>query len=114
MKPAFGSNRPLPRNGSVPSNGHTWVPEDFPMESPQRQRPSQLVLFDFDGTITTKDTLKEFVRFYRGTRKYLESMITLSPILGLYALGILPNWKAKQYFLSSHFHPRSSAMASAR
>lgn len=103
MKPAFGSNRPLPRNGSVSPNGHTPVPEDFPTASPQRQRSSQLVLFDFDGTITTKDTLKEFVRFYRGNRKYLESMVTLFPILGLYALRMLPNWKAKQYFLSCHF-----------
>src|SRR3546814_9335615 len=30
-------------------------------------------------------------------------MIMLSPILGLYAFKIIPNWKAKQYFLSRHF-----------
>jgi len=103
MKPASEGNIPLSRDGSVSSNGHTSMPDDFQMSSSQRQRSSRLVLFDFDGTITTKDTLKEFVRFYRGNRRYLESMITLSPILGLYALRMLPNWKAKQYFLSRHF-----------
>lgn len=64
---------------------------------------SQLALFDFDGTITTRDTLKEFVRFYRGNRKYFESMVMLSPILALYAVKIIPNWKAKQFFLARHF-----------
>ncbi len=102
MKPAFESNLPLSRNGSISSNGHA-APENFGSESYQKHRPSRLVLFDFDGTITKKDTLKEFVRFYRGKRKYFESMIMLSPILGLYALKMLPNWKAKQYFLSRHF-----------
>lgn len=103
MNPAFESNIPLSPNGSISSNGHTVIPGPFGAGAAQKQRSSQLVLFDFDGTITTKDTLIEFVRFYRGPRKYLESMITLSPILGLYALKMIPNWKAKQYFLSRHF-----------
>ena len=36
----------------------------------QEADTSTLVLFDFDGTITTRDTLIEFVRFYKGKRKY--------------------------------------------
>lgn len=88
---------------TVSSNGHIVSPEQFSAGSNAKKRTSELVLFDFDGTITTKDTLIEFVRFYRGHRKYFESMVMLSPILGLYALKIIPNWKAKQYFLSRHF-----------
>ena len=64
---------------------------------------STLVLLDFDGTITTRDTLIEFVRFYRGSRNYWLGMAMLSPMLALYALKILPNWKAKQYFLTHFF-----------
>ncbi|HEU5145812.1 MAG TPA: HAD family hydrolase, partial [Chryseosolibacter sp.] len=89
--------------GSVSSNGHSISPALFDAASNPKKGASELVLFDFDGTITTKDTLIEFVRFYRGQRKYIESMIMLSPILGLYAFKIIPNWKAKQYFLARHF-----------
>ena len=90
-------------HGAISSNGHTVAPGAFGAGSPEKKHTSELVLFDFDGTITTKDTLIEFVRFYRGQRKYIEGMIMLSPILGLYACKIIPNWKAKQYFLARHF-----------
>jgi phosphatidylglycerophosphatase C len=63
----------------------------------------KLVLFDFDGTITTKDTLIEFVLFYRGRLQYLFGMLMLAPILALYATKLIPNWKAKQHFLSRYF-----------
>lgn len=56
----------------------------------------KLVLFDFDGTITTSDTLLEFLRFYKGDLKFLIGMAALSPILFQYALKLTPNWKAKQ------------------
>lgn len=60
----------------------------------------QLVLFDFDGTITTKDTLAEFMKFYRGNLQYNLGLAVLSPILAAYVLKIIPNWKGKQYFMS--------------
>lgn len=63
----------------------------------------KLVLFDFDGTITTKDTLIEFAHFYRGRNNYLLRMLRLAPLLALYALKIIPNWKAKQFFLKRFF-----------
>ena len=62
-----------------------------------------MVLFDFDGTITTKDTLIEFVHFYRGRNNYFLGMLKLAPVLALYALRIIPNWKAKQFFLTRFF-----------
>jgi HAD superfamily hydrolase (TIGR01490 family) len=63
----------------------------------------KLVLFDFDGTITNKDTLVEFVHFYRGRKNYLVGMLKLAPIMALYALKVIPNWKAKQFFLTRFF-----------
>jgi phosphatidylglycerophosphatase C len=59
-----------------------------------------LVLFDFDGTITTKDTLAEFIKFYRGNLRYHTGLFILSPILVAYVAKLMPNWKSKQYFLS--------------
>lgn len=60
----------------------------------------QLVLFDFDGTITTRDTLAEFMIHYHGKTKYYIGLGLLSPVLVLWAAKVLENWKAKQYFLS--------------
>jgi phosphatidylglycerophosphatase C len=62
----------------------------------------KLVLFDFDGTITTKDTLLEFLIFYKGKVRVISGLIALSPILAPYSLKLIPNWKAKQ-FLLRHF-----------
>src|SRR5687767_13366823 len=75
---------------------------------------STLVLFDFDGTITTKDTLIEFVHFYRGKKQYWRGMLMLSPILTLFALKIIPNWKAKQFFLSQFFKGEKISEFNAR
>lgn len=71
--------------------------------APTGFRGNTLVLFDFDGTITTKDTLVSFAIFYRGRKNYLLGMMRLAPVMALYALKILPNWKAKQFFLGRFF-----------
>lgn len=63
-----------------------------------------LILFDFDGTITTKDSLLEFLIFYKGFFRFMWGIIVLSPIIASYLLKLIPNWKGKQmvlkYFLS--------------
>ncbi len=72
-----------------------------------------LVLFDFDGTITTRDTLIEFTRFYRGTLAYWAGMALLAPVLALYTLRLMPNWKAKQYFLARYFRGEPAELFNA-
>ena len=62
-----------------------------------------LTLFDFDGTITTDDSLIKFIRFVVGDLKTLWGMIVLSPMLITYKLKLIPNYKAKQYMLSYFF-----------
>lgn len=63
----------------------------------------RLVLFDFDGTITSRDSFIEFLIFYAGLPKFLAGMVIMSPYLVLFKLSLIPNWKAKQtvlrYFL---------------
>ena len=63
----------------------------------------QLALFDFDGTITTDDSLIKFIRFVAGDAKFIWGMTLLSPMLIAYKLKIIPNHKAKQYMLSYFF-----------
>jgi phosphatidylglycerophosphatase C len=64
---------------------------------------NNLALFDFDGTITTDDSLIKFIRFVVGDVKTLWGMILLSPILIIYKLKFIPNYKAKQIMLSYFF-----------
>jgi len=63
----------------------------------------RLAVFDFDGTITRKDSLLEFIKFYRGRYGFYCGLVLLSPILLLYVVKIIPNWRAKEIVLSYFF-----------
>lgn len=62
-----------------------------------------LALFDFDGTITTDDSLLRFIRYVVGDTRFLLGLFALSPILVAYKLKLIPNYKAKQKMLSWFF-----------
>lgn len=63
----------------------------------------KLALFDFDGTITTHDSLIKFIRYSVGDIKFILGIIFLSPMLVAYKLKLIPNYKAKQWMLSYFF-----------
>lgn len=63
----------------------------------------RLVLFDFDGTITTKDTLLEFIRFYHGSAKFVAGFALHTPLLGMMFLKMIPNWRTKEKVLKWFF-----------
>lgn len=62
-----------------------------------------LALFDFDGTLTTRDTLFDFLWFTFGFRRFLVGMIKVSPVLLLFAFGAVSNVDAKKKILSQFF-----------
>jgi phosphatidylglycerophosphatase C len=62
-----------------------------------------IALFDFDGTITEKDTMIEFIIFSFGYFKFVSGLILLSPVLMVYKLSLISNFKAKQILLSYFF-----------
>lgn len=59
--------------------------------------------FDFDGTLTRRDTLIEFIRFAKGDKAFLLCFLRYSPLLVLMKMGLYPNWKAKQRVFSHCF-----------
>lgn len=63
----------------------------------------QLALFDFDGTITTKDSLADFIQYAIGKPKYYLGLLKLSPILIAYKLKFIPNYIAKEKLISYFF-----------
>ena len=63
----------------------------------------QVYAFDFDGTLTTKDTLLEFIRFAKGTTSFWLGFLRYAHLLVLMKLGLYPNWKAKQKVFAHFF-----------
>ena len=63
----------------------------------------KIYAFDFDGTLTTRDTLLEFIRFVWGTPSFLLGFLLYSPLLVLMKLRLYPNGKAKQRVFSHFF-----------
>ena len=69
----------------------------------QIMNKKHLVAFDFDGTITSKDTLLEFIKFSKGKFKFLCGLLLFLPLLIAYKLKIYSNWKMKQKVFSYYF-----------
>ena len=63
----------------------------------------KIVAFDFDGTLTTKDTLLVFIRFAKGSKDFWLGFLRFAHLLVLMKLGLYPNWKAKQKVFAHFF-----------
>lgn len=63
----------------------------------------KIYCFDFDGTLTTSDTLLEFIKYAKGTSRFLMVFLMYSPLLVLMKLHLYPNWKAKQQIFAHLF-----------
>ena len=63
----------------------------------------KLALFDFDGTITTKDSLVDFIQFAVGKPNYYTGLLKLSPLLTAYTLKLIPNHIAKEKLIAHFF-----------
>lgn len=62
-----------------------------------------LAIFDFDGTITTKDSFLDFIVFCCGIPKTLLGILCNSPFLALMILKIYPRGKAKEKIWNHFF-----------
>lgn len=63
----------------------------------------RIAFFDFDGTITTKDTLLEIIRYQKGNVAFYLGFLLCSPFLVLYKLKIISNQAAKEITLRLFF-----------
>jgi len=61
-----------------------------------------VAFFDFDGTLTTGDTLMPFLKFVVGKPTYYAKLALLSPVLGAYFAKLLRNDIAKQIVLKQY------------
>ena len=70
-----------------------------------------LALFDFDGTITTKDSYLLFTRFI-GSRPFFLDCLMLSPRILCFLFGLYPNSALKEDFL--HYFYKNKSLADLR
>lgn len=63
----------------------------------------RLALFDFDGTLTNRDSLPDFIIYSVGRWKYYLGLVILSPMLSVYLLKFLSNDRAKELMMEHFF-----------
>lgn len=62
-----------------------------------------LALFDFDGTLTSKDSLPDFIQYAVGKPAYYFGLALLIPVLLGYFSGLIRNDIAKQKLMARYF-----------
>jgi HAD superfamily hydrolase (TIGR01490 family) len=63
----------------------------------------KIAFFDFDGTITDKDSLLEFIKFSKGKTSFYLGFLLNSPWMIAYKLKIISNQRAKEAVLRFFF-----------
>jgi phosphatidylglycerophosphatase C len=66
---------------------------------PQGSVGPDVVVFDFDGTLTHADSFLHFIRYVTSPPRLLRGFAVAAPALLGYALRIVPNWAAKEALL---------------
>ena len=64
---------------------------------------SCIAFFDFDGTITSNDSLADFIQFAVGKPAYYIGILKVSPILAGYACKLYSNHFAKEELITHFF-----------
>ena len=62
-----------------------------------------IAFFDFDGTVTRKDSLADFIQYTVGKPTYYIGLLKLSPILMAYTFKLIPNYIAKEKLITYFF-----------
>lgn len=78
------------------------------------QKDSGLIVFDFDGTITTKDTFALFLRYHAGFWGWLKNIIFLLPTFISYKLGRIDRHRVKAAVVKRFFTNSSVAEVDAK
>ena len=63
----------------------------------------RVVVFDFDGTLTSRDSFLAFIRYAKGRWAFFIGMLIFVPLLVLMLLRLYPNYKAKQKVFAHFF-----------
>ena len=62
-----------------------------------------IAAFDFDGTLTLRDSFPDFIRYATGTPRFVAGFLLFSPLLVLMKLGLYSGSKTKELVFSHFF-----------
>jgi len=68
-----------------------------------RKKLIPCAVFDFDGTLTYKETFMTFIKFSVGNKKFIKGFIKLIPDFVLLLLRLIPNWRMKEKVIKHFF-----------
>lgn len=74
-----------------------------------QKKKKRIVVFDFDGTLTSKDTLIDFIRFVFGFRRLFWGFLLSCPWIFMMFIHLYPNEKVKERVLCHFFKGMSLA-----
>lgn len=69
--------------------------------NPNKPRP--LFVSDFDGTLTTADSMFRIIVFHKGWTWFILTMLMMSPLIVLMFLGVVSNHRTKEILLGRCF-----------
>lgn len=69
----------------------------------QEKQQKIVAAFDFDGTITSRDTLPSFLIYSAGKKEAMQKLLRLSPAMFAYLCGIVSRQDIKERVLKSFF-----------
>ena len=87
---------------------------DSPLGNTKPKGDVKLVVFDFDGTITTRDTFAMFLRYYSGTLKWALNICLLLPVFLAYGLKIIDRNTVKAKVINRFFKNQNESLVNAR
>lgn len=79
----------------------TFAPSPTPLHTPVHAPQRTVAAFDFDGTITTTDSLRDFVRQTVGDARFALAVLRALPWLAGLKLGLCDRAQAKARFLGA-------------
>ena len=74
-----------------------------PMPDVVKTYDMEIYVFDFDGTITTRDTFALFLRYYAGTPRWISNIVRLLPTFIAYKLGRIDRHAVKAAVIKQFF-----------
>ena len=74
----------------------------------------EIYVFDFDGTITTRDTFALFLKYYAGPLRWTMNITRLLPTFAAYKLGRIDRHAVKRAVINRFFAGESATAVNAR
>ncbi len=82
--------------------------------APKIDKEYEIYVFDFDGTITTRDTFALFLRYYAGTTRWVLNIAKLMPVFAAYKLGRIDRHAVKHAVINQFFAGHLAAEVNSR